>query len=133
MNHPFTQGSCAIVPTSPEWMLDALCREIGGDYWYADSGPNSTSDMNIAKRACFRCPVQLKCLQHAIDTNERHGIWGGVTRENRDDLVRREGRRDGVALLAFRHGTQPALDRHLFSGESPCEPCRRGLLKKKWR
>lgn len=70
-----------------EWVEQALCRQIGGDFWYADD-QKSFEEQNIAKRVCQMCPVQVQCLQHALATDEKYGIWGGVTARNRANMRR---------------------------------------------
>ncbi len=34
---------------------------------------------------CNTCPVKTECLQHAIDNDERWGVWGGTTPRERWD------------------------------------------------
>jgi len=33
----------------------------------------------LAKSYCRRCPIQVECAMYAINNNELHGIWGGLT------------------------------------------------------
>jgi WhiB family redox-sensing transcriptional regulator len=33
---------------------------------------------NPAKAICGTCPVRARCLELALDRDERFGIWGGV-------------------------------------------------------
>lgn len=40
-----------------------------------------------AKAVCRRCPVRWECLTYALETRQRHGIWGGLTPEERVLLV----------------------------------------------
>lgn len=71
----------------PAWMDFAACKDSDPDAWYPDSGDPSSR----ARKICWnRCPVQLLCLAYAIETNERHGIWGGLSREQRDQLAGKE-------------------------------------------
>lgn len=35
------------------------------------------------------CPVRLNCLWYAIDGDEQHGIWGGLSHRERNALVRK--------------------------------------------
>ena len=37
-----------------------------------------------AKQVCAGCDVRAECLQQAVRTGERYGVWGGLT-----DLERR--------------------------------------------
>jgi len=36
-----------------------------------------------AKRICARCPVQAACREYAFQMNERYGVWGGLTEDER--------------------------------------------------
>ena len=36
-----------------------------------------------AKSVCASCPVRDECLEHAIDVDERYGIWGGLNQDER--------------------------------------------------
>jgi WhiB family redox-sensing transcriptional regulator len=35
------------------------------------------------------CPVRQECLWDAIENNEEHGIWGGMSHRERNALVRK--------------------------------------------
>lgn len=57
-----------------EWQEQALCAQIDPEMWFPeDGGPNG------ARKICGDCPVKQQCLQHALDNNEMHGIWGGLS------------------------------------------------------
>lgn len=49
----------------------------------------STGATEKARRLCGGCPVRQGCLDHAINSGVRDGIWGGLTPDERDQLVRR--------------------------------------------
>lgn len=76
-----------------EWMVDALCAQIGADEWFPDKGESNT----VAKLTCRRCPVRSECLEYALDHDERHGIWGGLSERERRKL-KTQRRRDGLPL-----------------------------------
>jgi len=42
----------------------------------------ATSTMT-AKFLCRTCPVMEKCFEFALETNQRHGIWGGTSPNER--------------------------------------------------
>lgn len=48
-----------------------------------------------AKEACRACPLVDACLQEAIDTREKHGVWGATTEQERRELFKTLGRRKG--------------------------------------
>ncbi|RRQ25676.1 WhiB family transcriptional regulator [Rhodococcus sp. Eu-32] len=58
------------------WQLEASCRSSRSEFFYDfDEHPEFAS---VASAICSACPVQLTCLTFAIETNEAHGIWGGL-------------------------------------------------------
>lgn len=67
------------------WLLRAACR--GTDPALFFPGPEDTPAPALA--ICARCPVRQDCLEHAIATRERFGIWGGTTERQRRRLIRR--------------------------------------------
>ena len=69
-----------------DWVADALCAQTNPDDFFPERGDNTSR----AKSVCRVCPVRDLCLQHAIATDERFGLWGGKTPEERRDI------RDGV-------------------------------------
>ena len=36
-----------------------------------------------AKTVCASCPVQTQCLEYAVASDERYGVWGGLTHDER--------------------------------------------------
>lgn len=36
-----------------------------------------------AKAICATCPVRAECLAVAVAAGERHGVWGGLTSDER--------------------------------------------------
>lgn len=64
------------------WMDDALCAEVGVDFFFPDEG-SSTFD---AKQICAGCPVREQCL--AFGLAEDFGVWGGTTVKQRRSLRR---------------------------------------------
>ena len=41
-----------------------------------------------AKSICAACPVRQRCLEYAIAADERYGIWGGLTKDERRTVRR---------------------------------------------
>lgn len=82
-----------------DWRKQAECAEP----WYSlnlffpitYTGDAVAEQIEDARAACRRCPVQQACLQWAVATRERSGIWGGATPDERDAVVRRAVRQRG--------------------------------------
>lgn len=71
---------------SLQWMDDALCREVGHDLFFPETGQNPTE----AKRVCKQCPVQAECLEYALTSPfAMYGVLGGTTENERRALKRR--------------------------------------------
>lgn len=68
--HPTTTG--------PDW-AEAICRQIDPDLWFPEKG-GSTRE---AKAICATCSLQGPCLEYALRTDERFGIWGGASERDR--------------------------------------------------
>lgn len=71
------------------WHQDARCRGIPVDTFFPDGGRGRALHGReaAAKAVCVGCPVLEGCLEHAIRTPERFGIWGGLTARERDALT----------------------------------------------
>lgn len=39
--------------------------------------------IRAAKKLCQACPIRAHCLEYAITTNQRYGIWAGTTAAER--------------------------------------------------
>ncbi|MFJ1601524.1 WhiB family transcriptional regulator [Streptomyces sp. NPDC088261] len=52
----------------------------------------ATGDLALAKNACDGCPVKVACLQGALERGEQHGVWGGLSEDERRTLKRRAAR-----------------------------------------
>ena len=75
----------AFVPRRPSWFKQAGCIGVSGDVFFEEGVRRLVIE---AKSYCYRCPVRVECLEHAI-ANDEIGIWGGMTTTER----RRETRR----------------------------------------
>ena len=78
-------------PSAWDWQRDAHCRDVGTDLFFPrENEPRDevVEQERRAKHYCRRCTVRLRCLQHALTTPERHGVWGGTTPKERSVLAR---------------------------------------------
>jgi WhiB family redox-sensing transcriptional regulator len=81
---------------SQEWRDKSACIDADVNLFFPPRDKNlyrSVSDQ--AKKYCFGkdgespCPVKAECLWYAIDSDEVHGIWGGMSHRERNALVRK--------------------------------------------
>ncbi len=79
------------IPLLNGWIAQAACSVGGGD-WFPDS---AAPDSSVEKVICGGCPIQAACLAYALAADERYGIWGGYTPDERADLI--PGRHDRPA------------------------------------
>lgn len=52
-----------------------------------------------AKDICQRCSVREACLNFAIETQQKYGIWGGLTPDERAAEIRRRNKAARLAQL----------------------------------
>ncbi len=67
--------------------MKAPCVE-DPDLFFPDLHP-ATTDIQAAKTICAGCDIRSACLTFALEHHIRDGIWGGLTRLERDALKRR--------------------------------------------
>src|SRR3954463_1225284 len=67
------------------WQSDSLCAQTDPEAFFPEKG-GSTRD---AKQICASCEVRSRCLEYALETDERFGIWGGLSERERRKLRKR--------------------------------------------
>ena len=72
-----------------EWQAQAACRGGDTNSFYSDSlrGNTRIRQEEAAKRVCAGCPVMANCLRWALKTEEPYGVWGGLTTEERQEVL----------------------------------------------
>ncbi len=77
-----------------DWRQRAACRRLDTALFFpmADGDP-VPSQVEDAKAVCRACAVQTMCLEFSLATNQKQGIWGGLTEDERRSLRRRRARR----------------------------------------
>jgi WhiB family redox-sensing transcriptional regulator len=67
-----------------EWVERAACRRMSPALFFAVARSEHTRvEVKAAKAVCAICDVQEECLEFAIRTGQREGIWGGLTDRER--------------------------------------------------
>jgi len=67
-----------------DWRSAAACRSADPELFFPISAfGQALEQVAQAKVICARCPVRRECLAFALRTRQAHGIWGGMTEEER--------------------------------------------------
>lgn len=83
---PLVDNRALPVRSATGWWSAASCRGADIDTFFPSPGDLAT--VHRALMICDRCPVRISCRRYALDHRERHGIWGGLTEETRETLIR---------------------------------------------
>ncbi len=70
------------------WRQKAACRGVDPDIFY----PVSEEAAEEARAICRSCPVLETCLEWALSSRERDGVWGGATERERRRIIRQRRR-----------------------------------------
>lgn len=73
-----------------EWRLWARCRGMNPALFFHPDGERGHARARraeYAKAICAECPVVQECRTYSLDRNERFGVWGGVSEEERDAIL----------------------------------------------
>ena len=125
-----------VAALTPAWKAQAACTPDDAELFWPERG----EDADTAKRICSGCPVRRDCLTYALRSNERDGIWGGMSGRERRKLtvaaitnkplppVRYftdyiEARRSRP-LPPINHGTYGGHQAHRRRGEEACDACK---------
>jgi WhiB family redox-sensing transcriptional regulator len=66
------------------WRQSAACRGVDPEIFY----PASEEEALVAKAVCASCAVREACLEFALASRERDGVWGGATEKDRRRMLR---------------------------------------------
>ena len=69
----------ALANPDADWMAAARCRTVGPEPFFVERGES----VYEARMLCAPCPVRAECLEYAESNGIRHGIWGGLTPDQR--------------------------------------------------
>jgi len=78
---------------SRAWRDVGLCRDKDPNLFYPlGTGRHTVKQADVAKTLCRVCPSREPCLAFALATDQRLGVWGGTTPEERRRLLGRRRR-----------------------------------------
>ncbi len=64
------------------WLDRAACRSVGEVFYRTEE-----EDVVRAKAICNTCGVKGECLTYALSHRERYGVWGGMTPDEREEIL----------------------------------------------
>ncbi|MFJ7489748.1 WhiB family transcriptional regulator [Streptomyces sp. NPDC097727] len=81
-------------PRRDYWGDEAACRVEDPSIFFPEDFPRAEVPLVAmqAKEVCWRCPVIEPCRDWALALPERHGVFGGLDKNERQALRRREQR-----------------------------------------
>lgn len=71
-----------------DWKLRAACAGFPNAVFFPGA-ESPARESERAKAVCMVCPVTQRCLEYAFETNQRSGVWGGTTEDERKSLRRK--------------------------------------------
>ncbi len=66
------------------WRELGACRGLEPGIFY----PDTEVEAENAKAVCQSCGVRVACLEFALNSHEKQGVWGGATERERRRIVR---------------------------------------------
>ncbi|MBO0786302.1 MAG: WhiB family transcriptional regulator [Actinobacteria bacterium] len=74
-----------------DWWARAACRSADPELFFPISalGP-SLDQVAAAKAVCGDCRVRQECLSFALSTGQVHGVWGGLSADERRGMRHRD-------------------------------------------
>ena len=85
-----------------EWQYQGACRNLDTEQFFHPEGERGGTRRrrdDAAKAICAQCPVIAECGEYALAAQEPYGVWGGLTQEERRELIR-ESREEARRLSA---------------------------------
>lgn len=76
--------------TSWEWQEQGLCRQRDEHLFVGPDSEGAATRRRRERRAklvCQACPVLERCRRHALSVPEPHGVWGGLTEQERARIL----------------------------------------------
>lgn len=83
----------SIEPIRPyNWRVEAACAQVDPKLFHLEKGESTREAKLICNgdstRGVPACPVRERCLEEALEREERFGVWGGVSERDRRKMVK---------------------------------------------
>ena len=83
------------------WRNEAVCKDTDPELFFpVGTTGQALLQIDRAKEVCCECPVKVRCLDFAIETNQDSGIWGGTSEEERRNIRRQIAARKRALAVA---------------------------------
>lgn len=79
---PKDDDTFTLLAEGTRWQDLALCAQTDPESFFVGKGEPTAP----AKKVCMACPVRTECLEYALENNENHGVWGGLSERQRRKL-----------------------------------------------
>jgi len=83
-------GGQSVTITDISWRQKGACQGLDPAVFFPDEGDEASAEVAIA--VCGTCDVRIACLEHALASREKEGVWGGMTERERRRIVRQRRR-----------------------------------------
>jgi len=73
-----------------DWQTAGACRGMDSDAFFhppQERAKGRRKRISAAKAVCKACPVVRQCLDHALETREPYGVWGGLSEDERAERL----------------------------------------------
>ena len=74
-----------------DWRHKAACLTEDPELFFP-VGNTALAQIEEAKKICQRCEVIDQCLAWALEAGQDHGVWGGMSEDERRAIKRRNAR-----------------------------------------
>lgn len=74
-----------------EWQYQGACRDLDTEQFFHPEGERGGTRKrrdDAAKAICAQCPVINQCREYALAAQEPYGVWGGLSAEERREIIR---------------------------------------------
>jgi WhiB family redox-sensing transcriptional regulator len=78
------------------WRDDAYCLGSSPELFYFEAGQSKRKNYAV-NEFCAKCDVRERCLEFALNNEERFGVWGGLTPAERNRIL--SDRRKAATLV----------------------------------
>lgn len=73
-----------------DWQHEGLCRTRSPELFFHPDGERGAvkrAREERAKALCHECPVIEQCRAHALGVPEPYGVWGGLSEDEREQML----------------------------------------------